>query len=695
MTKDKEWHNINDMYFVPGKKKEKAAFVTGVEPTESSPEPEKKPDPEYRITSLFILEPDGGFVINKPFEISGEVENLHLHAAKNKKILLYPSGSYKEEEDIYVPAGIEVYIKNDLTFRGECKYLFEPQHYVEDRGKPEDATWELYCRAEGTAAEKTVVSGRITFPRPQKEFAALRKGHYDEAGAKKYNKPEEGDGYITGYVVKNLQKELIMFRFLPKDSEDGFFGEKTDKAVLEFQDYSIRRFRMKKIEGKVFEIEHALDQTEPDGIVGEKTRKELDRWYREEWIKPVAVLYHGDYDDDGILKGERNRGGEDHHINTPVKDMQNALQKTGLYEECAIDGWFSDKTKEAVKEFQHRAAKGEFWKSDTDHTVVEIEEKLSGFQKGVLDVPTQEKLREVGEKKFKVPKEEVYGGFELQKGDNDQAKKWGGTVQEKEGGFVEELQRDLVKLGYWVSNANGTNGMVCSGTFDKYTKGAVITFQRENKLIEDNIIRKNIGNKIKECLKKENYQRPSHQAGEYGDFIQLKPSENYLRYFATYDSSNVLNDIWGTRETIKLIEDVAKEWKSKNLGIFMVGDISLYNGGKIPNHGSHKDGSCVDIDHNVCSIDKTVFNRENSLILADLFRKHGAKRILFNCKYITENCTITYPHTNHHNHFHIDTKESGEISIQENFLCDKCHTTNKLNCPHKEKEDAKDAKDAK
>ena len=305
----------------------------------------------------------------------------------------------------------------------------------------------------------------------------------------------------------------------------------------------------------------------------------------------------------------------------------------------------------------------------------------------------EEKKSEYLEMPQENAEEELYGGFELQQGDNDAKKKWGGREQEKEGEFVEELQKDLVKLGYWVSNASDTNGMKCSGTFDKYIAGAITTFQRENKLTEDGILKKDTGNKIKECCKKDNYQHPAHKAGTYGDFIQLKPSENYNRYFATYDDSNILSDIWGTSGMIKMIEDVAKEWKSKGLGLLMIGDISLYNGGKFTGHDTHRDGTGVDIDHSACSIDKSGFNTDNSLKLAELFKKHGAKRILFNCKYVTDNCTIAYPCEKHHNHFHVDTKESKKPKEnQDDWLCKKCNSSNSADCKHKVKNESEDNK---
>lgn len=124
----------------------------------------------------------------------------------------------------------------------------------------------------------------------------------------------------------------------------------------------------------------------------------------------------------------------------------------------------------------------------------------------------------------------------------------------------------------------------------------------------------------------------------------------------------------------------------------MIGDISLYNGGKIGKHDSHKDGKSVDIDHSVCSIDKSGFKIENSLKLAELFKRHGAKRIFFNCKYVTDNCTIAYPWKGHHNHFHVDIDKTGGNDDHEKYLCENCYSTIKSKCTHKKEEKVEDDK---
>jgi ribosomal protein L21 len=296
---------------------------------------------------------------------------------------------------------------------------------------------------------------------------------------------------------------------------------------------------------------------------------------------------------------------------------------------------------------------------------------------------------ELESEELEMPQESTnnYGGYELQKGDKDSKKKWGGEVHEEDGEYVKELQEDLVNLGYWVSNADTTNGMVCDGHFGLKTNGAVITFQREHDLQEDGKATSETATKIKECTQNENYERPSHTAGEYGEFIQLPPNDNYGRYFSSYDDNGVLLDIWGTTETIRMIRKTGEKWIADGKNKFMVGDISLYNRGVFKPHASHKNGKGVDTDSNeYCSINKSTFKKEESLELAKLFMKNGAKRILFNCKYVTDNCDEVYAWPKHENHFHVDTKTI-LTEEKENNQCDKCAIYDDCNYENKHSKD--------
>ena len=115
---------------------------------------------------------------------------------------------------------------------------------------------------------------------------------------------------------------MITTNFLPQGSDDGFFGDQTDKAVNDFQDYAIKLVRMKRSVGKTENTDTGLDQESPDGIVGGKTRDELDKWLQNDWIKPIPTLRHGEYDDTGVDNGKGKKGTDDHHLGTPVVEAQ-------------------------------------------------------------------------------------------------------------------------------------------------------------------------------------------------------------------------------------------------------------------------------------------------------------------------------------------------------------------------------------
>jgi peptidoglycan hydrolase-like protein with peptidoglycan-binding domain len=377
---------------------------------ETSEQPKEKLQPEYRIKSLRIVTPPEGFRQNAPFDIEGEVENIRIKITR-PRIVLFPLGKYKGEEDLFVPGGIETFVDTKtLKFKGTCKNLCEPEAYARDSGKPASASWELVVRAEGNAAEKPFESKPLKFPQPD-TFQILQKDDYDEHGAKKYSKPESGEHFKPNGLVKALQTSLITADFLVKGSDDGYFGEQTDKAVHSFQEFAIKPERMKRKVGKIETTAKKLEQAQPDGIVGKKTREELDRWVQNDWIKPLPPLRHGDVDDNGVKKGKGKLGSDEHHQGTPIVNVQKDLQKTDAYT-GAVDGWFWDKMKNAVTQFQDAAVKGQFL---INGVLTDIGEKLTGHRKGTLDAPTQEMLKKVVEKGGKVEKKEKTYVFPLPK----------------------------------------------------------------------------------------------------------------------------------------------------------------------------------------------------------------------------------------------------------------------------------------
>lgn len=396
------WHGINDpgTWKKPEPEPEEKKPNTGLDDSPAKPpEPRAK---EYRFKDVSIVEPAQGFERNKPFDIEGAIELLGDKLTASR-ILLYPIGLYNGQEDKFVPGGIEADLDTSTNkFCGTCNSLFDPRPYSEDSGKPADATWKLFVRADGATAEKPLESEQLTFPKPSK-FVELKKDHYDEDGASTYDKPQSGENFKPNGVVKSLQGDLIKTAFLPQGSDDGFFGDKTEAAVKKFQDYAIKSVRLKRKAGKTETTDTTLDQQQPDGIVGKKSRDELDRWLKNDWIKPIPTLRHGEYDDTGVSNGKGKRGTDDHHEGTPVVDAQKNLQSVDVYGGSAVDGWFFDKMKVAVKLLQAAAEKGEFI---INGVLSDFGEKLTGHRKGDLCPKTQEYLQKLVDKGGKVPKDD-------------------------------------------------------------------------------------------------------------------------------------------------------------------------------------------------------------------------------------------------------------------------------------------------
>jgi hypothetical protein len=220
-----------------------------------------------------------------------------------------------------------------------------------------------------------------------------------------YNNTE--DNFVPGGIEADLDTstnkgDLIETCFLPEGSDDGFFGDNTDAAVKEFQDYAIKQVRLQKNAGKTEIIDQTLNQQQSNGIVDRKTRDELDRWLQNGWIIPIPTLRRGDYDDTGVSNGKGKRETDDHHNGTPVVDAQQNLQKVDVYLGFTIDGWFDQHMYEAISQFQEAAEKGVFILNGQS---TDVGTKLTGHRKGVCCQKTQKYLKTVVNQGGKVPKE--------------------------------------------------------------------------------------------------------------------------------------------------------------------------------------------------------------------------------------------------------------------------------------------------
>ncbi|MGB7567344.1 MAG: peptidoglycan-binding protein, partial [Chitinivibrionales bacterium] len=381
-----KWHDINHpgVWRKPDKDKPDSGTTTPADSTADDAPPENK-QPLVKLSEGKFVPPDEGAEINKKCPVQVNVEYLDDSAKSMQKVTFSLYANYND-----TASNLSHYVdgyEQDGVATAEMT-MYPPPDYQDG-----DSV-DYFFKAEHIRGEKVIDSEDLTLPQDT-QTTVLQKGDYDENGAQAYNKDQSDDNFKPNNVVKKLQGDLITTNFLPQGSDDGFFGDQTDKAVNDFQDYAIKLVRMKRSKGKTENTDSGLDQDAPDGIVGEKTRDELDKWLSNDWVKPVPTLRHGEYDDTGVDNGKGKKGADDHHLGTPVVEAQQNLQKVGVYTDGAVDGWFYDKMLDAVKLFQDAASKGMFI---INEVLTDIGEKLSGYQKGEHCAKTQVYLKKVVDK---------------------------------------------------------------------------------------------------------------------------------------------------------------------------------------------------------------------------------------------------------------------------------------------------------
>ncbi|MDG5817097.1 peptidoglycan-binding domain-containing protein [Chitinispirillales bacterium ANBcel5] len=364
--------------------------------------------------------------------------------------------------------------------------------------------------------------------------------------------------------------------------------------------------------------------------------------------------------------------------------------------------------------------------SETDFTDMEV------FKKNFV-----KRVESGGRLKMRVNySQPAYGKYDLRDGDSDTEKKWGGEIRDEQGAFVEELQKDLFTLGYWITEGKDVPAigapMIYSGVFDKGVYSGLKTFQFEHMakygLDANGIIDAKTADAIKECLADKDFERPGvpvdistiaarafcgsaiNKPERPQRFYQLPPSKShcYKRYGNVCDTSTGVlsdvyhNDIWGAKEHIDALIKLAEEWKSEN-DVIEIGNISLFTGGRMPPHSSHQDGYGVDIrsakvgSMQRASVENRHYCKDSSVRFARKARELGFGRIMTQCPHVTVTCNEYSEYTpslfvvqyeGHHHHFHFDFWESGARirEDQENLdlsYCSSCIKRDECNSQHK------------
>ena len=83
----------------------------------------------------------------------------------------------------------------------------------------------------------------------------------------------------------------------------------------------------------------------------------------------------------------------------------------------------------------------------------------------------------------------LYGNYNLQRGDKDASKNWGGQIRKEEGRYVESLQKDLRTLGVYIWKVDGD--------FGRKTEQAVKMFQWNAKNMKKRLKNRNASTDIR------------------------------------------------------------------------------------------------------------------------------------------------------------------------------------------------------
>lgn len=122
-----------------------------------------------------------------------------------------------------------------------------------------------------------------------------------------------------------------------------------------------------------------------------------------------------------------------------------------------------------------------------------------------------------------------YGGYILQKGDNDHKGIYGGDKIGKNLGYVKELQEDLLTLGYLLPKYGA------DGDFGIETQETVILFQKN--LVFDGKIDELTAIKIKEFKKKQKKYQIKFYKGDYSTRQQSANNDKAICYYEQHFNS--------------------------------------------------------------------------------------------------------------------------------------------------------------
>ena len=400
------------------------------------------------------------------------------------------------------------------------------------------------------------------------------------------------------------------------------------------------------------------------------------------YLYDTQELKNGDYDEKGATRYNRAQNVP----STYIYDLQKNLKYLGFTEIGEADGAFGSKSERVIRSLQILA--DEKFHSDLNEEDKETDIRFfEGDSTGICGRSTKDQIIYWMTSGLRKPK--LYGPYNLQQGDRDDLRRWEGVVRDHSGNFVLELQNDLIRLGYWVSSPSDNFGMNNDGIFGNMVHGSVWLFQREHELDTTGIAGVRVASRIKKILLKleeeEKYERPGNMiidAGPLGnrEVFQLSPSRNFSHRNPDYHPTHLfLNDLWGKKESVECMNNVARIWVENDKEIFDIGDMIKNDGSAFPPevHRGHRRGVEADIRSPIyCNLLSESFDKRQSLELAILFFENGVDRILFDCKYVIDQCEALEYYMRalwpHHHHFHVDVGFRRNVGERLDQYCLRC-----------------------
>lgn len=283
MPSQKKWvvdetgfHAVTE--FVPADKT--AAYVDDTYDTQTD-NTQNSDESEVQLLEGKWLPGEEGFQFNK--KCKAQVKAKFLKETCRRKVTLSTSVEYEGEEEDLVQQ-VEAELNDDGIAEGEVMLYYGDKYSDALREKP-DAKCYYKFKATHNTAKNEVESENLEMPQSQEEQVDLKKGNYDDKGVESYNtKKVDGEGYVKGFKVKELQENFEKVGVKNVGKVDGDFGDKTEKAVIAFQKAAKEKSRKQK-DGTIAEAEITFEG-KPNGVFDSATSTEIKMWIEKGYLIP-------------------------------------------------------------------------------------------------------------------------------------------------------------------------------------------------------------------------------------------------------------------------------------------------------------------------------------------------------------------------------------------------------------------------